>query len=349
MLAAVYYGPRDIRVEQRPEPEHNSDNIVARVTCCAICGTDVKLATVGNPRCHPPRIIGHEMVGEVIHAGSDVRGFAPGDRITLATTLSCGDCQCCRLGLGNICPNAKPISYDFDGAFAELIAIPPQAIAGGNVVKVADSVPDESAALAEPLSCAINAQKLAGVGPGDSVLIVGGGPLGALHALLAKARGADGVMIVQRSQPRLSMLGALAGVDVIDGANEDVAAAVTSRTSGLGADVVIVCAPSKLAHEQAPSLVRKGGTISLFASLPKGGSDITLDSREIHYGELRIVGASDSRPEHVSEAIALMAAGKIDVGPVITHSVALRDLADGLRLMIEKQSMKVLVWPCGRR
>ena len=138
MKAAVYYGAGDIRVEERPEPIRTEDNLVARVTCCAICGTDLKLSIVGNPRCHPPRIIGHEFAGVIDHAGKAVNGFKPGDRITMATTIACGNCAYCNRGLGNLCPNAKPISYDFDGAFAEFIAIPPEAIAGGNVIKVYD-------------------------------------------------------------------------------------------------------------------------------------------------------------------------------------------------------------------
>jgi L-iditol 2-dehydrogenase len=347
MQAVVYHDPGDIRVEERPEPAPASDNLIVRVRACAICGTDLKLATIGNPRCHPPRIIGHEMVGEIVHAGADVRGFAVGERITLATTVACGNCPYCDRGLGNMCPNAKPISYDFDGAFAPLLAIPPMALAGGNVIKVPDVVPDDAAALSEPLSCAINAQELAGVRAGDRVLITGGGPLGALHAEVAKALGAVDVMIVQRSEPRLSWLRKLRDVRVIDGAAEDAPAVVKERTEGLGADVVIVCAPSREAQEQAIGLARKSGAISLFASLPKGASDITLDSRIIHYGELRVVGASDSRPEHVTRAVQMMAAGKIDWQRLITHRLPLAEIHAGLALMQEKQSLKVLMYPGG--
>ena len=348
MKSAVYYAPGDIRIEERPEPKRERSDVVARVRCCAICGTDLKLATVGNPRCQPPRIIGHEMVGEVVHAGEDVDILAVGDRITLATTIACGNCPYCSLGLGNMCPGATPISYSYDGAFAELLGIPPAALLGGNVISVPDCVDDESAALAEPLSCAINAQQLAGVRSGDKVLIIGGGPLGALHAVLAKSYGASEVMVVQRSEPRLSLLQKLKGITVIDGAHEDVGRAVSERTSSLGADVVIICAPSREAQEESLRLARKGGSISLFASLPKDDADITLDSRMIHYNELRLVGASDSRPEHVRQAIALMAEGRLDLKPIITHRVSLDNLWDGLQLMMNKQSLKVMVYPQGR-
>ena len=347
MKAAVYYAPGDIRLEDRPEPAPRPDNLIVEVRCCAICGTDVKLVTIGNPRCHPPRIIGHEFVGRITHVGTQVRGFSAGERVSMATTLACGACPLCARGLGNMCPDAKPISYDFDGAFAERLAIPPLAIAGGNVIKAPDAVSDEAAALSEPLSCVVNAQVLAGVRRGDVMLVVGGGPLGALHAEVARASGAGQVMIVQRSEPRLSMLRRLRDVIVIDGLHEDVGDIVKRHTDGLGADVVVVCAPTREAQESAMVYARKGGAVSLFASMPKGASDITLDSRVVHYGELRIVGASDSRPEHVVKALQLLADGLIDVAPLITHRVSLMDIHDGLNLMLAKQSLKVLVYPKG--
>jgi len=344
MKAAVYYGPADIRVEERPEPEAREDNLVAEIAFCAICGTDLKLATIGHPRWKPPVIIGHEFCGRLVHVGSKVSGFAIGDRVTMATTVACNDCPTCAGGLQNMCPNSKPISMIYDGAFAARVAIPALAVTGGNVVKVPDSVSDESAALAEPLSCAINALEIAGIKSGDAVLVVGGGPLGALHAELAKAMGARKVMISQRSEPRLSLLKKLKDVIVIDGKG-DVAAKVKDETNGLGADVVVVCAPNRAAQEQSLSLVRKGGAVSLFASLPKSDSDITLDSRAIHYGELRIVGASDSRPEHVETAIRFLAEGKINVDAILTHQIPLARIHEGFELMKNKESLKVLVVP----
>jgi L-iditol 2-dehydrogenase len=343
MKAVVYYAPGDIRIEDRQEPKPGIRNLIVRVHCCAICGTDVKLATVGNPRCHPPRIIGHEMAGEIVHAGSEAVGFATGERVTLATTVTCGNCVYCRLGLENLCSNATPISYDYDGAFAEYLEVPWPAITGGNVIRVPDSVSDDWAALAEPLSCAINAQDLAGVKAGDTVVVVGGGPLGALHAVLAKARNVSQVLIAEQSETRLALLRRIPGVTVIDASRCDCAEAVRERTNGAGADVVIVAAPSRQAHEQSIHLARKGGTISLFASLPKDASEITLDSRVIHYGELRIVGASDSRPEHVRKAIRLMADGAIDLAPLITHRIPLERIQEGLKMMQNRVSLKIVV------
>ena len=345
MKAAVYYGAGDIRVEERPEPEPREDNLIADVRCCAICGTDVKLSTIGHPRWKPPVIIGHEFCGSLIHVGSDVSGFCVGDRVTMATTLACNRCPTCSRGLQNMCPNAKPISMVYDGAFATRISIPHLAAEGGNVVKLPDEVSDEEAAMAEPLSCAANAQELAGLREGDRVLIIGGGPLGALHAELAKAAGAAKILIVQRSEPRLSLLRKLRDIIVVDGAHEDVGARVAAETASEGADVVVVSAPSRSAQEQAPEYARKGGSISLFASLAKDEAAISLDSRTIHYGELRIVGASDSRPEHVRNIVELMSKGRIELDKVVTHRITLDQIHEGFELMKRKQSLKVMVYP----
>jgi len=351
MKAAVYYGPGDIRVEDRPEPDATKDNLVVQVHCCAICGTDLKLATIGHHRCQPQRIIGHEMIGHIVHVGDDVNGFAEGQRITLATTVACGeeDCPYCARGLGNLCPDSLPLGLGGDGAFAEFMAIPPRAVAGGNAVKVPEEVPDEAAALCEPMSCAINAQQIAGVGEGGSVLVIGGGPLGTIHAEVAKALGARRVMISELSELRLSMLRELEDVLIIDSANEDVGEVVAQNTDGLGVDVAVVAAPARAAHEVSINYVRKGGAVSLFASLSSDAPDITFNSRVIHYGELRVCGASDSRPEHVQKAVELLAAGKIDHQKIITHRVSLENIHQGLQLMKERQSLKVLVFPPGRQ
>jgi len=347
MKAAVYYGPGDIRVEDRPKPAATKENLIVQVHCCAICGTDVKLATIGHHRAKPGRIIGHELVGHIVYAGKEVTGFAEGERVTMATSVGCGKVSCpyCARGLHNLCPDALPIGLGVDGALAEFIAVPPQALPGGNVVKVPDHVPDEAAALSEPMSCAINAQEIVGVSAGDSMLVIGGGPLGAIHAELAKACGARPVMISEFSEVRLAMLREFEDVLIIDAANEDVGEVIAQNTDGLGVDVAVVAAPNRQAHEVSINYVRKGGAVSLFASLPSGKSDVTLDSRVIHYGELRVCGASDSRPEHVRKAVELLANGKIDYEKIVTHRVSLENLHEGFELMKQKQSLKVLVFP----
>ena len=308
MKAARFYGPQDIRVENIDVPKPESGGLLVKVQACAICGTDLKMYVSGNPRIKPPQTIGHEFVGQIVDLGKNVQGFAVGERITMATSISCGDCSVCRSGYTNRCESLQCVSYDYPGAFAEYVAIPPAGVKGGNAVKVPDGLGD-MAALAEPLSCAINAQLLAGVKPNDTVVIIGCGPLGAIHAQLARANGAAKIIVTQRSQKRLQLAERLDIDELLDASKVDIAQEVMRLTAGVGADVIIVTAPDAGAQEQAFSMARKGGMINLFASLPKGASELKIDSRLIHYRELFVSGASDSSPRHVELAVELLDKG----------------------------------------
>ncbi|HOZ49513.1 MAG TPA: alcohol dehydrogenase catalytic domain-containing protein [Candidatus Hydrogenedentes bacterium] len=345
MKAALYGGPGDLLVQDVAEPVLRADGMILRIRACTICGTDLKLYTVGNPRCTPPRIIGHELVGEVIAIGDEVDGFELGDRLTFATSVACNRCAYCARGLENLCPHMKCISMDYDGAFAEYMAVPADAIRGGNALRVPDGLADQAAALAEPLSCVVNAAKIAGVKPGDTVVVVGAGPMGCLCAEVAKAYGAHRVVVTQRSQERLALARRLAGVEALDVAGGDAAAQIRALTGGEGADVVFAAAPSAAAQAEAFRMVRKGGALNLFASLPRGESTIEIDTRVIHYGQIAVTGASDSRPCDVRDALDLLAAGKIDVGTLVTHELPLDRLLDGIELMRRRSGLKIAIMP----
>jgi L-iditol 2-dehydrogenase len=344
MKAAVYYGKNDIRIENVPDPRSTPDNMVARVEGCAICGTDLKSYMIGSSKIIPPKIIGHEMVGRLVHVGKNVKGFQKDDYFTLATTVPCGNCYYCQNGLTNLCLDTKPISSYYDGAFAEYIELNSYTIAQGNVIKIPKDNDYKKYALSEPLSCAINAHNIVDIKQNSTVVIIGGGPLGAIHAELAKAEGAEKVFVVEISKQRLELMKRLNGVELLDSSEEKAVETVKNSTHGLGADIVIVCAPAAGAMEQSFSYARKGAYISFFASLPKDSSRLTIDSRDIHYNELRVVGASDSRKEHVQKAVELLNSGKINADAIITHSVKLADILQGFELMRTRQSLKVLVY-----
>lgn len=343
MKAVRYYGKEDLRVEDIAQPTLEKGGLLAKVQACAICGTDLKAYFSGNPRIKPPQTIGHEFVGQIVELGPGTEGFAVGDRITMATSISCGQCSVCRSGYTNRCEQIKPVSYDYPGAFAEYIAVPADGLNGGNVVKVPPSL-GEMAALAEPLSCAINAQILAGVKLGDTVVVVGCGPLGAIHTQVAKAKGATRIIVTERSAKRLKLAEKLGVHEIIDASKTDPVEAVMDLTNGKGADVVMVTAPAAPAQVQALSMARKGGMINLFASLPKGKSELTIDSRLIHYRELFISGASDSSPYHVQLAVQLLEAGLV-CPEVITHRLPIDQFMDGLMLMKNEEGLKVLIKP----
>ncbi|GFP28344.1 zinc-binding dehydrogenase, partial [Candidatus Hakubella thermalkaliphila] len=260
-----------------------------------------------------------------------------------ATTISCGRCELCHRGLGNLCESRICVGTDIPGAMAEYLAIPALALQRGNVLKVPDGLSDEAAALSEPLGCAINAQLIAKVGLGQTVLIVGAGPLGCLHAELARASGALKVYLTQRSEPRLSLARKLAVDAVIDASAHDPVSEVRRLTQGQGADVVIVTAPNPKAQEEALAMAKKGGVVNLFASLPKDNPYLSIDSRLIHYGQITLTGASDSTPYHQKIALDLLSSGKINTQIIITHRFPLEDLERGFEVMREKVSLKVVI------
>ena len=343
MKAVQFYGQEDIRVEDIPTPSLEPGGLLVKVQACAICGTDLKMYFNGNPRIKPPQTIGHEFVGEIVEVGKGANGFEVGERVTMATSISCGRCAVCRTGYTNRCENLKPVSYDYPGAFAEFIAIPPAGVSGGNVIKVPASLA-EMAALAEPVSCAINAQILAGVKLGDTVVVVGFGPLGATHTQVARAMGATRVIATQRSAGRLKLAEQFDLDEIIDASGVDPVEEVMRLTGGVGADVVVVSAPAAAAQEQAFGMARKGGMINLFASLPKGASELKLDARMIHYRELFVSGASDSSPYHVELAVKML--DKQLISPkIITHKLPIDKFMDGLMLMKDRTGLKVLIIP----
>ena len=343
MKAIVYGGVGVFELRDVPAPKLEPGGLIGKVECCGICGTDYKLYSTANPRFPPGSILGHEFVATVVEVSKEARGFAAGDRVTMATTVPCGECDLCHNGLPNLCPGAKCVGAAYQGAFAEYIPIAAHALRMGNVLKVPPGLSSRAAALTEPLSCVVNAQQIAGVGPGQSVVVVGAGPLGCLHVEVARSRGARRVVVVQRSRARCDLARRFAPDAVVCSEHEDVVARVKELTEGRGAERVIVAAPDRAAQEQALALAAKGGVVSLFASLPKGASEITLDSRLIHYGQVSVVGCSDSTAAQGREALELLAKGAVSADKLITHEVTLEHVLDGIGIMREKTGLKVLV------
>ncbi|MBE3068950.1 MAG: alcohol dehydrogenase catalytic domain-containing protein, partial [Planctomycetes bacterium] len=207
MRAVVYHAPGDVRAEAVPRPPCAADEIRVRVDACAVCGTDLKTYLHGNPRIVPPMIMGHEFTGLVETVGPQVAGFAAGERIVMATSIACGRCAYCRRGWPNLCADLLPMGFSYPGGMAEFVTVPARALAGGHVVKVPAGVRAEHAALAEPLSCTVNAAENCGLAPGDTVVVVGAGPMGIMNACTAREFGAAKVIVAEINAARLAMCG----------------------------------------------------------------------------------------------------------------------------------------------
>ncbi len=345
MKAIRYYDAQDIRIEDIPVPDCSDHEVRVKVDACAVCGTDLKAWRSGNPRIKAPQVMGHEFTGVIESVGSEVAGFALGERIVMATSVSCGQCAYCRKGWPNLCVDVTPMGFGFAGGMAEYVTIPARALDHGHVIKVPAGVKPEHAALAEPISCAVNCAHNCDIAEGDVVVVVGAGPMGILNACMARQFGAGKIVLAEINPERLAQAEAF-GFDVlVNPAVDDLEATVKDLTDGLGADVVIVAAPAAPPQEQALSLVRKRGTVCLFASLPVGGCTLALDSRLIHYGEIRVVGSSDSTPDHVTRSVDIIARKQIPVERLASHILALNDVFEAFELMQKGQALRVVLIP----
>jgi len=336
MKAVVYHAPKDIRVEQIPMPHCGDGDLLVKVDACAVCGTDLKTWKVGNPRITPPKVMGHEFTGIV---------EATGERVVMATSVSCGDCLYCKRGWRNLCVNLAPMGFTYDGGMAEYVVIPERAVKQGHVVKVPLHVKAIHAALAEPVSCAVNSAENCGIASGDTVVVLGAGPMGILNAVVAREFGAAKIILSELNPARLRQAEAFGFDRLVNPGSEDLAKIIKDATGGYGADVVIVAAPAAQPQEQAIHLVRKRGTVCLFASLPSGKSALNIDSRPLHYGELRVVGTSDSTPPQVARAVELIARGTMPVEKIASHVLPLDDIMQAYALMESGESLRVVLTP----
>jgi len=341
-----FYAPGDVRLEEAPEPVVGPGEVKLRVRACSMCGTDVKISQAGHLRIRPPRVMGHEIAGEVVEVGAGVEGWAAGDRVQVIAAIPCGECEYCTAGLMTICPNQVSMGYDFDGGFAPYTIVPAEVLRVDGLNRIPENVSFAEASVAEPFACAINAQELVDVHEGDVVVVVGSGPIGCLHVRLARARGARQVFLVELSRERLDLAASIVAPDAaICSAETDPVEAVRELTGGVGASVVITAAASGAAQEQALQMLAPRGRFSLFGGLPKDRPTITLDSNVVHYKELMLMGANGSSPEHNKRALALIADGSVPVADLITHRLPLDRVAEGIDIVRSGAGIKVTVEP----
>jgi L-iditol 2-dehydrogenase len=341
---ARFYSPGDIRVEDAPEPYPGPGDVKIRVRNCSTCGTDVKISKFGHHHIRPPRVMGHEIAGEVVEVGAEVTGWQPGDRVQVIAAIPDGTCEECRRGRMTVCPNQESMGYHYDGGFAEYTIVPAKVLAVDGLNRIPDALGFDEASVAEPLACVLNGQELARIGEGDDVVIIGAGPIGCMHVRLARARGAARVFLADLNPERLAMSAervkpdaAIHGTDLVD--------QVMKLTDGRGADAIITAAASGAAQEQALQMAARQGRISFFGGLPKDNPVIACDSNLVHYRELTIVGANGSSPRHNARALELIASGAVPVADLITHHLPLADVLEGIDIVARGTAIKVTIEP----
>ncbi|KKN08337.1 hypothetical protein LCGC14_1057760, partial [marine sediment metagenome] len=330
MKAAVLKGIENLEMEDISRPTPSPQEILIKVKACSICGTDIRVYHHGHKHMRFPRITGHELSGEIVEIGKRVEGHKLGEKVAIAPAIPCGRCHYCRRGMQSMCINLTAIGYHYDGGFAEFMVVPEDAVRNGCVNTIPSGLSFEEAALAEPLACAINGQQLSQINLGNTVVVIGAGPLGCIHLQLAKAKGASRTILVELSRERIDFAKKFAFPDiVIDPSSENAIQRIKEETEGRGADRIIVSCPSGKAQEESLSMVAPRGIINFFGGLPLDNPFIKFNSNLIHYGEFYVVGTHGSAPYHNELALSLISQEKVRIKELVTHRLPLERLEEG--------------------
>ena len=341
MKAAVLQAPGKLELKEEKPLTCPEGGLLLKTMACSICSTDVKMYLHGHRDLVYPRILGHEVAGEVAESRA-ASGFKPGDRVQLFPGICCGECPSCRRGADNQCHHIGIIGFNYDGGFADYIAVPAESVIGGGVNHLPDGLSYEETTLAEPLASCINSQQLCNVSEGDSVLILGAGPLGLLQALLAKHNGATKIIIAEPLAARL-VISSIVTVDrMIDISKEELAKVVAEETDGRGVDVILA-ASGGADVAMLPPLLAPRGRLCLFSGLPRQGAVIPLDANLIHYHELSITGAYGSTAAQNRLAVELIASGEIPVNQLITGRFRLDEIEEGIEYTAGRVGLKAVI------
>ena len=345
MRAVVLEGPNQFVVKEVAKPTINQDEMLLKMERAAICGTDIRILEGKKTKdVRYPSIIGHEMSGTIVEVGENVEGFKVGDRVAVANVIPCGCCPMCRRGMENVCMNRKAIGYEFDGGFAEYVRLPEIAIKSGNIVKIPEHVSFAEGAIIEPLSCCLRGQRNVNLKFNDNVLIVGAGPIGLMHVLLAKAAGARRVIVSELNAYRRQKALDCGADIVLDPNTDDLAAVVAQETGGIGMDIIIMAIGVPALVTPTLKLARKGGTVSLFAGFAKGVM-ADLDPNVIHYNELKVTGSSAYKRQDYLDASEMVINGYLDLKPIVTHTYKIDDFQAAYEMNKSGAGLKIEIEP----
>jgi len=336
-------GPGNLAYTDFPDPTAPPGHVVIEVRAAGLCGTDLSLyhwadSIVRQYKPEPPLVMGHEFAGVVCEVGPGVTGFRVGDRVTANPMMYCGQCYYCRSGRHSICDDRPMLGLRLNGCFSRFVAVRQQ-----NVYRLPPEASFEAAAMSEVLCVAMHALDRVPVGPGDTVAVVGAGPLGFLVLLAARAAGASRIIMTGLGvdRERLKVATSL-GAHTIAVDETNPAQRVRDLTRGLGADVVFECAGRAGGVPQALGLVRKGGRIGV---LGQGYDDSSFNTALICFGEVELVGVRAYDPKVWHRSYDVLASRQLPVEALVTHRLPLEDAARGIELMTGRQGLKIMFTP----
>ena len=344
MRALIFHEPGRIAVETRDDPAPGPGEVILRADAGGICASDLRVFR-GEKHAAPGVIPGHEITGTVAELGQGVDGVAVGDRVAVYPIVACGRCEFCRRGLRNRCLNRRTLGYDLDGGLAQYVRLPAPIVAQGQLIAVPDGVPAGRAAMTEPTACVLNSLESCRFRAGAALAVIGAGPMGLSHVVLARALGAGPVIVSEPVGSRRAVAGEIGASAVCGGDPEETRAAVLDATSGRGADVVIVSVGLAGLPEIALPLAARQGCINLFAGFPPG-TRADLDVNLLHYSEIVLTGSQNATPDQFRRTADLLPAlGAID--RLTTHRFEMSDAAGAYATRNDPAALKTLVLPHG--
>ena len=343
MNAAVLHGIDDLSLTRVPVPEPGPGEVLLKVEANTICGTDLRIVSGAKTAgVRSGVILGHEFAGRVAAVGEGVEGVDVGVQATCSIVLSCGRCLQCLAGREHLCENLRLFGYEIDGGLAEYLLVPREAMERGNLVLAPCELEPTALALAEPVSCCLNGARQFRVRPGETVVVLGTGPIGLLHVALAKLAGAVRIVAVGRPG-RLDPALALGATHALASQGERLTREILDRTGG-GADVAIVAVGDPALANQALEVAAVGGRVNYFAGFPKGSTAV-MEPNIVHYRELQVTGGSNARRADVRRAVELLSSGALDGGSLVTHRFPLTQIDAAIAAVRERVGLKVAVVP----
>ena len=339
MRVAMYYKNNDIRIEEMPVPEIGPGELLVKVHASGLCGSDVmEWYRIKKA----PRVLGHEIAGEIVEVGGNVKDYKIGDRIFVSHHIPCNTCRYCLRGQHTVCDLLHNTNFD-PGGFAEYLRVPELNVDRGTFILPDEMTYDEGTFI-EPLGCVLRGQRIAGLKPGQTVLVLGSGISGLLHIALARALGAGRIIATDVDEKRLEAAKRF-GADLAINASEDIPEIIKKHNDGWLADLVIVSTGATPAFTQALNCVDMGGTILLFAPT-EPDVELSVPVNPFWRNEVTMLTSYGAAPEDIVHAIDLIRAKRLPITDMITHRFPLADAMEGFRLVAEaSESIKVIIEP----
>ena len=340
MKAARLFGKNDLRVEEMPVPEIGSGDVLLRTACASVCGTDIRMLKHGHAQATAasPLVIGHEMAGTIERVGPNVDGLRVDQRVCVAPNYNPVASKLTIAGDGHLDPGYRALGIHDDGAFAEFVRIPALAVQQGNVFPIPDHVSFTEAALIEPMACVYNAYEKARTGPGDTVLIIGAGPIGIMHGKISRLAGAGKVIINDVNSERLEMARRIDPDFITVGG--DLRAELARLTGGAGADVIITACPVPDVQQLAVELAAVNGRIVFFGGLPKDRCVVPLDTNLIHYRQLVVTGTTRQSLRQFQATLALVSDGVLRLEDLVTSTHPVEEAEMAIAAMATASGLK---------